>query len=71
MYEDNQGTIALAKNPVSRQSCKHIDIRYHFIREIVNGGKVMEYCPTEQMIADMLTKPVTKLKKFARDMFGT
>ena len=34
---------------------------------------MLEYCPTEQMIADVLTKPVTKLKlkSFARDMFGT
>ena len=74
VYEDNQGALALAKNPVSRQRCKHIDIRYHFIREIVNGGNViLEYCPTDKMIADVLTKPVTKLKlkNFARDMFGT
>ena len=51
-----------------------IDIRYHVIREVVYGGNVMlKYCPTEQMIADVLTKPVTKLKlkSFARDMFST
>ena len=74
VYEENQGTIALARNPVSRQRCKHIDIKYHFIRETVNNGRVtLEYCPTEQMIADVLTKPATKLKlkKFAQDMFGT
>ena len=74
VYEDNQGAIALAKNPVNRQRCKHIDIKYHFIRENVNNGKfILEYCPTEQMIADVLTKPPTKLKlqRFARNMFGT
>lgn len=74
VYEDNQGTIALAKNPVNRQRCKHIDIKYHFIRETVNSGRViLEYCPTEQMIAEVLTKPTTKikLKKFAQDLFGT
>ena len=62
-------TIALAKNPVNRQRCKHIDIKYHFIRATVNSGRViLEYCPTEQMIADVLTKPATKLKlkKFAQ-----
>src|SRR4029434_5934604 len=54
VYEDNQGAIALAKNPVNRQRCKHIDIKYHFIRENVNNGKfILEYCPTEQMIADV------------------
>ena len=74
VYEDNQGTIALARNPVSRQRCKHIDIKYHFIRETVNNKRViLEYCPTEQMIADVFTKPATKLKlkKFAQDMFGS
>ena len=73
MYEDNQGAIALAKNPVNRQRCKHIDIKYHFIRENVNNGRfILEYCPTGQMIADVLTKPATKLKLrgFARNMFG-
>lgn len=73
MYEDNQGAIALAKNPVNRQRCKHIDIKYHFTRENVNNGRfILEYCPTEQMVADVLTKPATKLKlrSFARHMFG-
>ena len=73
VFKDNQGTIALAKNPVNRQRCKHIDIKYHFIRETISSGRViLEYCPTEQMIADVLTKPATKikLKRFARDMFG-
>lgn len=69
VFEDNQGTIALAKNPVNRQRCKHIDIKYHFIREIVNSGKILlEYCPTEQMIADIMTKPATSLKL---NRFGT
>lgn len=74
VYEDNQGTIALARNPVSRQRCKHIDIKYHFIRKHVNSGRIiLEYCPTEQMFADVLTKPATKLelKRFAQEMFGT
>lgn len=74
VYEDNQGAIALAKNPVHRQRCKHIDIKYHVIRENVNNGRfILEYCPTDEMIADVLTKPATKLKlkRFSRDMFGT
>lgn len=63
VYEDNQGTIALAKNPVNRQRCKHIDIKYHFIREVVNTRKIiLEYCPTDQMLEDLMTKPATKLK---------
>lgn len=40
-----------------------MDIKYHFIRSIVNDGKVLlEYCPTDQMVADLMTKPATKFK---------
>lgn len=63
IHEDNQGTIALAKNPVSHQRSKHIDVRFHFIRtELENGKIIVKYCPTEDMIADILTKPVTRFK---------
>lgn len=74
VYDDNQGAIALARNPVNRQRCKHIDIKYHFIRETVNSGRIsLEYCPTDNMVADLMTKPATKLqlKKFAQYLFGT
>lgn len=73
VYEDNQGTIALAKNPVSRQRCKHVDIKYYFIRSIENEERVsLLYCSTEEMAADVMTKPAikSKLKKFAGIMFG-
>lgn len=68
VHEDNQGTIAFAKNPVKRQRRKHVDVKYHFIRSTVDEGKVVVmYCPTEDMIADIMTKPATKFKlqKFA------
>lgn len=43
--------------------CKHVDIKYHFIRSALSDGKIIiEYCPTADMVADVLTKPVTKLK---------
>ena len=73
IYEDNQGTIALANNPVNRQRSKHIDIKYHFIRTEVNRGTLMlKYCPTEDMIADVMTKPANKAKldKFKAFIFG-
>ena len=48
MYCDNQGAIALVKNPVKHGRSKHIDIRYHFTREhIENGNIVLEYVPSE------------------------
>ena len=51
---------------------KHIDIRYHFIREAIQD-QVIEvcYCPSEDMIADLLTKPLSKGKFEAlRDQMG-
>lgn len=72
-FKDNQGTIALAKNPFSRQRCKHIDIKHHFVRSTVNDCKVgLEYCPTDQMVADLMTKPATKAKllTFSMLLFG-
>jgi hypothetical protein len=59
VYEDNQGAIALAKNPEFHKRTKHIDIRYHFVREKVEDGQVvLEYCPTQDMLADLMTKPI-------------
>ena len=37
LFEDNQGAIAMAENPISGGRTKHIDARYHFIRELVEG----------------------------------
>ena len=54
--EDNQGTIAVARNPVSHNRTKHIDIKFHYGREALEDGIIdLTYCPTEQMTADMLT----------------
>ena len=73
IFEDNQGAIALACNPVNRQRSKHIDIRYHFIRNALEEGKIeLQYCPTEYMVADIFTKPMSKIKlqKFRKYIFG-
>lgn len=73
IYEDNQGAIALSKNPVCTQRSKHIDIKFHFVRSAHTEGKIsIEYCPTENMIADVLTKSVTKVKfeSFKEYLFG-
>ena len=73
IYEDNQGIIALANNRVNRQRSKYIDIKYHFIRTEVNRGTLMlKYCPTEDMIADVMTTPANKAKldKFKAFIFG-
>jgi hypothetical protein len=63
IYGDNQGSIALAKNPTGHGRTKHIDIQHHFIREKVNGGEIQfEFCGTENMIADVLTKGLPQEK---------
>ena len=61
MMEDNQGTIAMARNPVSHARTKHIDIRYHYVREAVQKKVIsLNYCPSENMTADILTKPLAR-----------
>lgn len=61
IFEDNQSTIAITRNPQYHGRSKHISIKYHFIRNQVNEGVVdLKYCPTQDMVADMLTKGLSK-----------
>jgi hypothetical protein len=63
VFSDNQGALAIAQNPTNYQRSKHIDIRYHFIRQAVQSGRVrIEYVPTSQQLADILTKPLGPLQ---------
>ena len=73
IFDDNQGTIALVNNPVHHQRSKHIDIKYHFVRDECSRNRIkLEYLPTADMIADIFTKPASKFKlqKFKDLMFG-
>ena len=55
IFEDNQSAIAMTKNPQFHGRAKHIAIKYHFIREQVQNGTIkLKYCPTSQMLADIL-----------------
>ena len=68
LYCDNQSAIALMKNDQFHARTKHIDIHYHFICYVIQNGSLrLEYCPTEDMTADVLTKalPSLKAKHFA------
>lgn len=56
---DNQGALKLAEGTGTSKRTKHIDIRYHFIREAVANGSIKcQYIPTADMVADTLTRPV-------------
>ncbi|BAU01802.1 hypothetical protein VIGAN_11111900 [Vigna angularis var. angularis] len=56
---DNRSAIELAKNPVYHERSKHIDVRFHFIREKIKEGSVeLEHVGTKQQIADIFTKPL-------------
>ena len=63
VYEDNQSCLKLVENGKFSSRSKHIDIKYHFIRDIKKKDIMdYKYCPTNEMIADMLTKPLGKVK---------
>ena len=57
IYEDNQGAIKIADNPINHPKTKHIAVRYHAIRDHIGNGEIrLEHLPTDKMIADGLTK---------------
>ena len=57
MLEDDNGCKAMSNNDMTTMKSKHIDIRYHFIREVVKSNAIVVlYCPTGDMLADALTK---------------
>jgi hypothetical protein len=58
---DNQGARSLTKNPTHHAWTKHIDVQHHFVRKRIENEKVwFEYCPMEHMVADVLTKALSK-----------
>ena len=59
---DNQPAIALAKNPILHDRSKHIDVKFHFLRDYVNGGQiVIEFIETGRQLTDILTKSLGRL----------
>lgn len=61
IFVDNRSAIALAKNPVFHDWSKHIDTRYHYIRECVTKKDVqLEYVKTNDQVADIFTKPLKR-----------
>lgn len=63
LFQDNQACISMAKNPTNHQRRKHIDIKYHFINEAIENHQIrIVYCKSEDMHADIFTKPLSKTK---------
>jgi hypothetical protein len=68
LFSDNQAAIALTCDHQYHVHIKHIDVRYHWIRWVVEEGAMhLVYCPTDDMVADTLTKalPSPKVRHFA------
>ncbi|KAM0015324.1 putative RNA-directed DNA polymerase [Helianthus debilis subsp. tardiflorus] len=63
---DNTSTIKLSVNPVMHRRTKHIDVRFHYLRDLVNQEELkLVYCKTEDQVADIMTKPI-KLEAFIK-----
>lgn len=63
MYCDSTRAINITKNPVQHIKTKHIDIRKHFLRELVEQGFVdLEYVTTQKQLADILTKSMDAVR---------
>jgi hypothetical protein len=71
LYRDNQSAMAIAQDPQYHARLKHFDIKSHYIQEKIRDGTIKDvYCPTDDMIADVLTKPLHRPKhtKFTSEM---
>ena len=75
LYQDNKSTILLQQNgkKSSGKRTRHLNIRYFFLTDQIEKGNVkVEYCPTDDMIADFMSKPVQgeKFRKFRKQIMN-
>ena len=63
LHCDNQGAIELSKDAKFHARTKHIDVHFHFIRQTVTQGHItIKYCSTDDMVADIFTKSLARIK---------
>jgi hypothetical protein len=63
LYGDNMSALTIARDPQYHARSKHFDVKNHYIRHQIQNQVIKDvYCPTEEMIADILTKPLHKPK---------
>ena len=69
---DNQSCVRLSKNLVFHGKSKHLEIKYHYIRDMVQRGVVeLRYISTDEQIVDIVTKPLSRGKyEYFRDKLG-
>ncbi|XP_045831624.1 secreted RxLR effector protein 161-like [Trifolium pratense] len=66
IYCGNSSSIKLSKNPIMHGRCKHIDVRFHFLRNLAREGIVeLKHCTSQEQLADLMTKPL-KLDTFVK-----
>lgn len=63
---DNSSAIKLSRNPVMHRRTKHIDVRYHYLRNLSNEGAMkLVFVGTNDQVADIMTKPI-KLDQYEK-----
>lgn len=63
---ENSSAIKLSNNPVMHRRMKHIDVRYHYLRNLTNEGSIkLVFCGTNDQVADIMTKPI-KLDQYEK-----
>ena len=69
---DNQSCIKMTENPVFHDKSKHIEIRYFYIRDMIQKGAIkLQYVSTDEQVVDVLTKPLSRIKfEYFRDKLG-
>ena len=69
---DNQSCIKMTANPVFHDTSKHIEIMYFYIRDMMQKGAIkLQYVSTDEQVADVLTKPLSRVKfEHFRDKLG-
>jgi len=62
LFEDNQSAIHISNNPENTSRVRHLDIRYHFVRQCIEDGKIkLHYIPTQCQLADSFTKSLHRI----------
>ena len=72
IFYDNQICVKLSENPVFHDKSKHIEIKYHYISDMVQRGAVkLQYVATDEQIIYVLTKPLARVKfEYFREKLG-